>query len=45
MRSVVAGLGVAEIPVTATEALDVDTADDLERAREEPARDELGSGA
>ena len=34
MRSVVAGLRVAEVPVTATEALDVDTADDLARARE-----------
>lgn len=34
MRSVVAALRVAEVPVTATEALDVDTADDLERARE-----------
>jgi molybdopterin-guanine dinucleotide biosynthesis protein A len=44
MRSVVAGLRVTEIPVTAAEALDVDTADDLERARE-LARDELGSGA
>jgi molybdopterin-guanine dinucleotide biosynthesis protein A len=34
MRSVVAGLRVTEVPVTATEALDVDTADDLARARE-----------
>jgi molybdopterin-guanine dinucleotide biosynthesis protein A len=43
MRSVVAALRVAEVPVTATEALDVDTADDLARARE-TAR-QLGSGA
>jgi molybdopterin-guanine dinucleotide biosynthesis protein A len=34
MRSVVAGLRVAEVPVTAAEALDVDTAEDLERARD-----------
>jgi molybdopterin-guanine dinucleotide biosynthesis protein A len=33
MRSVVAGLRVAEVPVTAREALDVDTTADLERAR------------
>jgi len=39
MRSVVAGLRVAEVPVTAAEALDVDTAGDLARAREQ-----LGSG-
>jgi CTP:molybdopterin cytidylyltransferase MocA len=33
MRSVVAGLRLVEVPVTAREALDVDTAADLERAR------------
>ena len=33
MRSVVARLRVCEVPVTAREALDVDTAADLERAR------------
>jgi molybdopterin-guanine dinucleotide biosynthesis protein A len=42
MRSVVAELRVAELPVTATESLDVDTPADLERARER--RSELGSG-
>jgi molybdopterin-guanine dinucleotide biosynthesis protein A len=42
MRSVVAGLRVAELPVTAAEALDVDTPADLDLARElgsHPGRD------
>ena len=42
MRSVVAALRVTEVPVTATEALDVDTAEDLERARELGAALESG---
>lgn len=33
LRDVVAGLQVVEVPVTDVEALDVDTAEDLERAR------------
>lgn len=45
MRSVVAALRVAETPVTATEAFDVDTADDLARARELARERGLGSGA
>jgi molybdopterin-guanine dinucleotide biosynthesis protein A len=43
MRSVVAELRVAELPVTATEALDVDTPADLARARER--RSEPGPGS